>query len=543
MMKYKYSKQLIVTAFAMAFVLVLVILAVVGLIYERNEIKQSLNLAKYNRDQLLKTENITESLFSVEMKFQEYCVTFADSILEEYKVQVGLLANAIRLLQDSSETDENQIVQIFGERTKAGDLYMHLRLLTDSLLFSSVNLEENHNELKPFVRSKVDTLSVRKTIELNKKGVLGKVKSFIIGEKVKQNIDTKLAVRSFQDQSGTGERNYGTTSGLLASKVQELRLSELKLIRINNRLIGEIRELVNVVKEEIRDAEAEQNKRFLSRLERSAISLQSTLIILMILAGLLAVYIVQLAYNNAQYQNRIVGLNEQITKDSIEKDKFFSIISHDLMNPFNALMGFSDMLRDSVKKKDMEDIEQSSIAINQSSKRIFNLLQNLLVWSRVQNGTMKYSPDLLNVDNLIEESLMVLAPMAKNKEIELHWKPGAGLSARLDRNMISSVLQNLVTNALKFTPRGGKVTVHSAVDQNVLHFVVEDTGIGMSADKLAGLFRLDKTSLQKGTEEELGSGLGLVLCKEFIEKHEGHIQVESSPGKGSCFTIQIPLNS
>ena len=243
----------------------------------------------------------------------------------------------------------------------------------------------------------------------------------------------------------------------------------------------------------------------------------------MLLACILAAYILFLAYKNNKFQNNIIDLNKKVMKDSAEKDKFFSIISHDLMNPFNALLGFSEMLTISAKNGDKEDCVEYSVIVHQSTKRILNLLQNLLVWARMQNGKMRYTPKSVKVDELVSNTLMVISPIARNKEINLKWDVNNDITVTLDSNMIGSVLQNLVTNAIKFTESGGCVTVTAYTESNSLNFIVSDTGVGMDENRLSKLFKIENNSSSRGTDDEVGTGLGLIICKEFVEAHKGKI--------------------
>ena len=307
-----------------------------------------------------------------------------------------------------------------------------------------------------------------------------------------------------------------------------MKESELNLIKINNSLISEIRKLINEIKSSIKNQEARQNNSFLKSVRNSTDFLQNVLIVLMLLACILAGYILVLAYKNDAFQNHIVDLNKKVMKDSVEKDKFFSIISHDLMNPFNALLGFSQMMTVSAKNGDQKDCVEYSLVVHESTKRILNLLQNLLVWSRMQNGKMKYTPKSVRIDELVSSTMMVVAPIARNKEIKLDWSVNSDITATVDPNMIGSVLQNLVTNAIKFTEKGGSVLVQADAESNVLNFSVTDTGVGMDETRLNKLFKIDKNSSSRGTDDEVGSGLGLIICKEFVEAHQGKIWVEST---------------
>jgi len=556
MAKLKLPKRLITTTILMALILVLIIGMIISLINEKGRIQAALGLSQQNREQLLKTESVTESLLLVEARFKEYCATFETKVFDEYKAQAQTLAENIRLLQQTvsqeSSGKDNRITKIFEEKNREAEVYLRLKQITDSLMLSVSSLEEQQTEIeKTFGRrvgGRIDTLSVTETRESYKKGLFGKIKSAIVGEKIQQNVNTKLRVQSpvESSQKSVLTSKSTTTPGNIKELIKknfELKESELKLIYINNSLIAEIRKLVDDIKISIKNQEASHNNSFLDSVRHSTNFLQNILIVLMILACILAGYILFLAYRNDKFQDHIIALNQKVMKDSVEKDKFFSIISHDLMNPFNALLGFSKILKDAVKENDQHEIDECSTIVHQSATRISNLLQNLLVWSRMHNGKIQFSPKTTKIDELVSGTLMVLAPVAKNKDINLEWHVDGDIAATLDTNMIGSVLQNLVTNAVKFTERGGNVKVEAFVESNNLNFRVSDTGVGMNEDQLQKLFKLDKNSSSRGTDDEVGTGLGLIISKEFIESHQGKIWVESIPGKGSKFCFLIPMSA
>lgn len=553
MVKIKIPTRLIATTILMALILVLIVVIIISLINEKGRIQSALDLSQQNREQILKTEGVTESLLLVEVRFKEYCTTFEKPVFEDYKTQVKTLAENIKLLQETgsneAKEESNRITQIFEEKTKEADIYAKLRLITDSLMSSVASLDETETEIDKYIgnrsEGRVDTLSVTKTSEKYKKGLLGKIKSAIIGEKIQESVNTKLLVQSPSEQlthspSQKPGRNSKNIRELVL-KANELKESELNLIKINNDLISEIRKLTNEIKSGIKNQEARQNNSFLKSVRNSTDFLQNILIVLMLLACVLAAYILFLAYKNDHFQTNIIDLNKKVMKDSAEKDKFFSIISHDLMNPFNALLGFSEMLTVSAKNGDQEDCVEYSLIVHQSTKRILNLLQNLLVWSRMQNGKMKYTPKSVRIDELVSNTMMIIAPIAQNKEIKLDWNVNSDIIATIDPNMIGSVLQNLVTNAIKFTEKGGSVNVQAYTESNLLNFSVTDTGVGMDENRINKLFKIDKSSSSRGTDDEVGTGLGLIICKEFVEAHQGKIWAESTPGKGSNFSFSIPI--
>ena len=553
MVKIKIPTRLIATTILMALILVLIVVIIISLINEKGRIQSALDLSQQNREQILKTEGVTESLLLVEVRFKEYCTTFEKPVFEDYKTQVKTLAENIKLLQETgsneSKEESRRITQIFEEKTKEADIYAKLRLITDSLMSSVASLDETETEIDKYIGSRsegrVDTLSVTKTSEKYKKGLLGKIKSAIVGEKIQESVNTKLLVQSPAEQltHGSSQKPGRNSKNIreLVLRANELKESELNLIKINNNLISEIRKLTNEIKSGIKNQEARQNNSFLKSVRNSTDFLQNILIVLMLLACILAAYILFLAYKNDHFQTNIIELNKKVMKDSVEKDKFFSIISHDLMNPFNALLGFSQMLTVSAKNGDQEDCVEYSLIVHQSTKRILNLLQNLLVWSRMQNGKMKYTPKSVRIDELVSNTMMIIAPIAQNKEIKLDWNVNSDITATIDPNMIGSVLQNLVTNAIKFTEKGGSVMLQAYTESNLLNFSVTDTGVGMDENRLNKLFKIDKSSSSRGTDDEVGTGLGLIICKEFVEAHQGEIRVESTPGKGSNFSFSIPI--
>jgi PAS domain S-box-containing protein len=234
----------------------------------------------------------------------------------------------------------------------------------------------------------------------------------------------------------------------------------------------------------------------------------------------------------------------ELLESNKTKDKFFSIIAHDLKNPFNSLLGFSELLLRNHKKYAEEKREQSIKLIHSSSRKIFNLLENLLTWSRAQSDSIKFSPQEVKVKTFIDEIVLLTKPSAENKNIGLLYEAKEDLSVYADKDMINTILRNLITNAIKFTRKNGTIFV-SAIKTKKKDFIeisVTDTGVGISKERIKDLFRLDKNIKSSGTEDESGTGLGLILCKEFTKKNKGEIWVESKVNKGSKFTFTLPVN-
>ncbi len=232
--------------------------------------------------------------------------------------------------------------------------------------------------------------------------------------------------------------------------------------------------------------------------------------------------------------------NEQLEEALIVKDKFFNIIAHDLKSPFNSLLGFSQLLVDQINEKDYDGIEQYANIMRQSSQNAMNLLTNLLEWSRTQIGRLEFIPEYFELVAFIEETTPVFDDVAGQKSITIKRSLPHNLPVFADKHMIGTVLRNLISNAVKFTRQGGEVIVSAQRDQNEVVVSVSDNGVGISARRIDNLFRLDKSESTAGTAKEQGTGLGLILCKEFVEKHGGKIWVESIEGKGSDFKFTMP---
>lgn len=234
--------------------------------------------------------------------------------------------------------------------------------------------------------------------------------------------------------------------------------------------------------------------------------------------------------------------NQMLSELNNSKDKFFSIIAHDLKNPIQALILMTFMLQRNFRKMKPNEIEEQVISINNSMRNFSQLLENLLQWSRSQRGKIEFLPETYDLSEQVNDILDLILPSADDKGIILYSDIPEETIIHADKNMISAVIRNLITNAIKFTPKDGQVQITSKNTENYLEISVIDTGIGIKEEDLPKLFRIDVHHTTIGTSEEKGTGLGLILCKEFIEKHGGKIWVESRPGKGSQFKFTIPKN-
>jgi signal transduction histidine kinase len=223
------------------------------------------------------------------------------------------------------------------------------------------------------------------------------------------------------------------------------------------------------------------------------------------------------------------------------KDKFFGIIAHDLKNPLSSLIGASELLIQYVNKLDKDNILNISMLLHGSAQQGYALLENLLEWSMTQTGKLEFFTQKMFLSEVIKETVSIFKTQAVNKNIDLQCKINGILEAEFDKNLISSVLRNLLSNAIKFTPRNGKVIINAHKAHDHIEINVKDTGIGIPESIGNNIFRIDVKYTREGTEQEKGTGLGLLLCREFIERHGGKIWVESKLGEGSEFTFSIPL--
>jgi len=231
---------------------------------------------------------------------------------------------------------------------------------------------------------------------------------------------------------------------------------------------------------------------------------------------------------------------EELKELNANKDKFFSIIAHDLRSPFQGLLGFCNLLNSEYENLNEEEAKFIIHNIGESAKNIFALIENLLEWSRVQSGRKEFVPKKVNLYEEVLTAIISQKIQAINKEIVLKNIVEENISVRADENMIQTVLRNLISNGIKFTPRDGSVIVSAENKDDMIEVCIQDSGIGIAKDDIPRMFKIEDHFVMQGTEKEPGTGLGLILCKEFVQKNGGTIWVESTPGKGSRFYFTVP---
>lgn len=254
---------------------------------------------------------------------------------------------------------------------------------------------------------------------------------------------------------------------------------------------------------------------------------------------------IQEAFTSLSEKNlQIEEQKKQLQELNATKDRFFSILAHDLINPFSSLDGLTSLLLENIDSYTPDKTKHLIEIMAQTTKQTCDLLQKLLQWSQTQSGRIENKPSKINLLETVINNFELLKNNIMEKQIDFTYTVSKNLFVYADNNMISTVLRNLISNAIKFTPLGGRINISTKLHENQNDFIqilVTDSGIGISRDNINKLFKIEENITTVGTNNEKGTGLGLILCKELIEKIGGEIWVESEEGKGSTFFIKIPL--
>lgn len=328
---------------------------------------------------------------------------------------------------------------------------------------------------------------------------------------------TELVQKSLQGERGVFEGEF-TISSL--QKVKSLRIVLTPMYSAGNEIIGGIGMVEDIserLENELRIA------RYTAELERLNEDIK----------------ISHLAAEDALVErNKLI---EELAVSNSEKDKFFAIIAHDLRSPFQSFIGLTEEIIRPGTDYTIEEITEFNRELHDSAVKLYKLLQNLLEWARMQQQNATVDPITVSADAVLKDNIHRVLKSAEQKDINIYYSSAIDYKIVADLNMINSVLLNLLTNAVKFTPEQGKIFVSLAAENNNAVITIKDTGIGMDEELKNDLFRIDKKVGRKGTRGEESTGLGLLLAKEFINKNNGTIRVESSPGTGSTFTVTLPL--
>ena len=290
--------------------------------------------------------------------------------------------------------------------------------------------------------------------------------------------------------------------------------------------LGEMESLVKIER-------SEKEKQMLLKDLENQTKLRNYLAVIVVLFILIVIMLTIRYYEKKRLSTKLNEIN-------IVKDQFFKIIAHDLREPFAALFGAASLLRDNYDELTEEEKKQTINMIGESIRREFDLLQNLLMWAKSQRQHIKFNPEKLALRQIINENVELIKTNLANKNIFLNVECADDMIINADEQMLNTIIRNLIFNALKFTNEGGEISIAAGRKEGRVKIEIRDNGIGMDNETINNLFALDKKNVGKGTSGETGSGIGLIITKEFVEAHKGTIDAESEPGKGSVFTINLP---
>ncbi len=243
-----------------------------------------------------------------------------------------------------------------------------------------------------------------------------------------------------------------------------------------------------------------------------------------------------------RYELQLLNYAAELSKLNADKDHFISILAHDLVSPFNTILGYLELLISNIDSYDKNEIKEHLGVVDNVSKKTFHLLQEILTWSRTSSGRMSFEPKVVNLKNNCQKTVDILEPLASNKKISIINAIDAEYEVYSDINMLRTIFRNLLSNAIKFTGEEGVIVIDAVRDEaNFIKLSVKDTGIGMTNEKLILLFNNVHNTPSEGTFNEKGTGLGLIICKMLVERQGGTISVESEPMKGTTFFVTIPV--
>ncbi len=316
--------------------------------------------------------------------------------------------------------------------------------------------------------------------------------------------------------------------------------TEQKLLETQNRYVIERKE------SEISDLEGDRDrkeKELQNQRQFRNLFVVLTTLALVVLALILYLYMIKRRSNKIlQVVNSKVKIqNSELQNLNATKDKFFSILGHDLKGPLNSLSSFSNLLINYTDSLSKEEIQQLATDLDKSIKNLYSLLENLLEWSRSQTGNIAFTPEIFDLTVLLEENKALLQAQAETKKIEIINSYTDSVPVNTHKHSINTVIRNVISNAIKFTPEGGTITTNMKKEDDFVVVSIADTGVGMSQEVIDKLFRIDTKHSTKGTANEKGTGLGLILCREFVEKNGGKIWVTSEENAGSIFSFLIPI--
>jgi PAS domain S-box-containing protein len=412
--------------------------------------------------------------------------------------------------------------------------YRNKKIKTETRVRESILMERN--QLRTLIDSMPDLIYIKdrqsRFVVVNDMvaGVMGTKPEVLIGKTDFEFYTPDLAQRYFDDEQAimeSGEAKINYEEPHLDEHGNRIILSTSKVPLKNSK--GEVMGIVGMGRD-------------ITRLKRIEIQLRKKTEDLQETNRLLEERqkeIIRQSEELAAQAQHLTITNTELDRLNKTKDKFFSIIAHDLRNPFNAIMGFAGMLcQDFTEMDDKQKIGLLEL-INLSSESAYNLLDNLLQWARTQTDKIKFNPEIFDLSEVVSQVIDLHGIMAEKKEVSVENTIPVSTQVYADKNMIHTVIRNLISNAIKFSGKGGKVFVSSFENGIMTEVVIRDEGIGMTRENLSQLFRIDTYYSTPGTSGETGTGLGLIICKEFIDKNNGRIRATSKEGQGTAISFTL----
>lgn len=490
-------------------------------------------------------------------------------------VAIGYLEEALQLARDmSNKEEEARCLMLLGDAQvklanykEAHNKYQEGIAMLDALKTSKLKAEiydkigqtfRLQNQLDVAINALVKSLDIRRQIKndallassFNQIGALCIQRREYERAINNSTLGLKHAQEANNDQLIRDAYENLYRAHLALEQFQKSAFYAEQFVSINEMIKSEQKES-SLVRGEVDYISSKQENEIamLRQKEESARFITQLLISLLLLALVSAVTFIYLYRGKKRAARELAAINEKVKKQNKElqelnetKDKFFSIISHDLKGPLNSLTSFSSLLMNHTDSMSKEEIQMLAKDLDGSLKNLFALLENLLEWARSQTGNIELKPVRLALSEIVDSTFKVLEKSAGNKEINLKNLIQDSSFAYADKNAISTVIRNLVSNAVKFTPQGGLIEVSCTEWQDSIEISIKDNGVGMPADVVEKLFKIGQKHSTKGTANEKGTGLGLILCKEFVEKNGGKIWVKSELNQGSEFIFTLPLS-
>lgn len=360
-------------------------------------------------------------------------------------------------------------------------------------------------------------------------------------------INDKKSIRFSYEKLYTCHLAQNNYKQALENKNYYLAIDEFIQSEENEKKITELQSLYELNKKESEIMALKINQQIKEMELRDQENFHTFLIVVLSFITVIVMLVLYLYRLKQKSNQQLTITNEQINKNNealqaanATKDKFFSIIAHDLKGPLSSLTSFSNLLINHTSSLSQEEIQLVAKDLDKSVGNLFSLLENLLEWSRSQTGIIEYNPEKLNLSEMVNNTIQLLEVSAQNKQININSSIAEHIIVLADRNSITTVIRNLLSNAIKFTDLGGQIEVIAEESRDNIYIIIKDNGIGMSKEVQDKLFKIENKYTSKGTNNEKGTGLGLILCKEFIEKNGGTITVTSKEMEGTSFCFNLP---